>query len=212
MPVFLISNIPVQSGVGAVAAFIFQDESYPPVLLQKKAKRLQKETGNTRLRSVLDTDRRASHVFARSIIRPINLLFRSPIVATLSIYQGIIYGYLYLLFTTITLIFQYQYGFSQGIVGLAYLGIGVGSLIGLGVAGAVSDRLLKKLTREGVMKPEYRLPPLIPACFFIPIGLFWYGWSAQAHTHWIVPILGTMFIGIGLTVLFVSVVSFWRRC
>ncbi|XTI87743.1 MFS general substrate transporter [Cenococcum geophilum] len=185
------------------------NESYPPVLLQKKAKRLQKETGNTRLRSVLDTDRRASHVFARSIIRPINLLFRSPIVATLSIYQGIIYGYLYLLFTTITLIFQYQYGFSQGIVGLAYLGIGVGSLIGLGVAGAVSDRLLKKLTREGVMKPEYRLPPLIPACFFIPIGLFWYGWSAQAHTHWIVPILGTMFIGIGLTVLFMCVATYF---
>ena len=83
---FLISNIPVQSGVGAVAAFIFQDESYPPVLLQKKAKRLQKETGNPRLRSVMDADRRASHVFARSIIRPVNLLFRSPILATLSIY------------------------------------------------------------------------------------------------------------------------------
>ena len=183
MSFFLISNIPVQSGVGAVAAFIFQDESYPPVLLQKKAKRLQKETGSPRLRSALDADRRALHVFARSIIRSVNLLFRSPIVATLSMYQGIIYGYLYLLFTTITLIFQYQYGFSQGIVGLAYLGIGIGSLIGLGVAGAVSDRLLKKLTREGIMKLEYRLPPLIPACFFIPIGLFWYGWSAQAHTH-----------------------------
>jgi hypothetical protein len=29
------------------------------------------------------------------------------------------------------------------------------------------------------------------------IGFFWYGWSAQTHTHWVVPIIGTAFIGFG---------------
>lgn len=32
---------------------------------------------------------------------------------------------------------------------------------------------------------------------FTPVGLFWYGWSVTADTHWIVPIIGTSFIGFG---------------
>lgn len=46
------------------------------------------------------------------------------------------------------------------------------------------------------------LGPLIPA------GLFWYGWSAQAHTHWIVPIIGTSFVGFGILGIFVCVCRF----
>lgn len=32
----------------------------------------------------------------------------------------------------------------------------------------------------------------------LPIGLFWYGWSAQADIHWIMPILGATIFGFGL--------------
>ena len=38
---------------------------------------------------------------------------------------------------------------------------------------------------------------MIPATIFISAGLFWYGWSAQAKTHWIVPILGNVLVGFG---------------
>lgn len=31
----------------------------------------------------------------------------------------------------------------------------------------------------------------------LPIGTFWYGWSANAKVHWIVPILETLVIGLG---------------
>src|SRR3569833_4062467 len=31
----------------------------------------------------------------------------------------------------------------------------------------------------------------------LPIGCFWYGWSAEQRAHWIVPILGTFFVGFG---------------
>lgn len=194
----------IASGVGAIASFLFQEETYPPILLDRKVARLKKETGNQNLRTALNVDRKASALFGRSIIRPLRLLFLSPIVATFSLYQGIIYGYMYLLFTTFPLVFQFQYHFSTGTIGLTYLGMGIGSLIGLVAAGMASDRLLKKLAGTGRYKPEYRLPPLIPACFCIPIGLFWYGWSADQKTHWIVPILGTVFIGIGVNVLMVS--------
>jgi hypothetical protein len=38
---------------------------------------------------------------------------------------------------------------------------------------------------------------LIPAAFSLPVGLVIYGWTAQYHVHWIVPIIGTFFIGVG---------------
>jgi hypothetical protein len=49
---------------------------------------------------------------------------------------------------------------------------------------------------------------LIPGCFFIPIGLIWYGWSTHAKTHWIVPELGTVFIGIGVNTLLMCVTTY----
>jgi hypothetical protein len=51
------------------------------------------------------------------------MLFLSPIVLALSTYMAIVYGYLYLLFTTLTLVFEGTYHFSQGAVGLAYVSI-----------------------------------------------------------------------------------------
>lgn len=103
---------------------------------------------------------------------------------------AIVYGYLYLLFTTVTEVFEGQYGFSAGQAGLTYLGIGAGSFIGLFAIGTASDRAIKagKAKNGGVSKPEFRLPPLLPAAFFIPVGLFWYGWAADKKAPWIVPV------------------------
>ena len=132
------------------------------------------------------------------------MLIFSPIVLLLSIDMAIVYGYLYLLFTTITEVFQSTYGFSQGSVGLTYLGLGIGMFMGLIVFGAASDWILKRKSAKGEMKPEYRLPPMIPGSFFIPIGLFTYGWTAQKHVFWFVPIFGSSLVGLGLLATFVS--------
>jgi MFS family permease len=99
--------------------------------------------------------------------------------------MGINYAYLYLCFTTFPIVFQEVYGFSEGISGLAYLGLGIGSMVGLGIIGKFSDQIVVNMTaKHGVRKPEYRLPLMIIAHLFIPIGLFWYGWAADKHTHW----------------------------
>jgi amino acid permease len=41
------------------------------------------------------------------------------------VYTSIVYGYLYLLFTTLTEVYESIYGFSTGLAGLAFIGIGV---------------------------------------------------------------------------------------
>ena len=181
-------------------------ESYAYVILQWKTKRLQKETGNPHLRSALETGRDPKKLLKFSIVRPIKMLFLSPIVFLMSLYMAIIYGYLYLMFTTFPRVFQIQYGFSNGSVGLTYLGTGIGSFFGLVFCGVVSDRLVKTLTKRngGAAKPEYRLPAMFIGALIVPIGLFLYGWTAEKKVHWVLPIIGTGFLGFGLFTIIVS--------
>ncbi|GAM43248.1 hypothetical protein TCE0_047f17904 [Talaromyces pinophilus] len=195
-----------QGGAVTISSLFTLRESYAYTLLDRKTKRLRKETGNPNLRSVLDTGRSPKELFLFSIVRPTKMLFLSPIVFLLSLYTAVIYGYLYLLFTTMTDVFETQYNFSQGSVGLAYLGVGVGSFIGLFLLGAISDRLQQRLTTSngGVPKPEYRLPPMFVGSWLIPVALFWYGWTAEKKDAWILPIIGTAFLGIGMIIAFMA--------
>ena len=183
-------------------------ESYAPVLLERKAKKLRTETGNQALRSKLASNLSPMDLFKISIFRPARMLIFSPIVLALSTFMAVVYGYLYLLFTTITEVFEGIYHFSTGTVGLTYLGIGLGMLGGLFIFGIASDRILRTMSAKGEMKPEYRLPPMIPGAFCIPIGLFIYGWTADKHTHWIAPILGTGLVGLGLLATFMPIQTY----
>nr|A0A8K1AW52.1 RecName: Full=MFS-type transporter tndD; AltName: Full=Talaronoid C biosynthesis cluster protein D [Aspergillus flavipes]QVR97763.1 TndD [Aspergillus flavipes] len=204
----------IVGGGCTLASFLFLRETYPMVLLKRKTQRLIQETGNTHLRSKNDNGMSTRQRFVQAIVRPSRILFRSPIVAASSVYVGIVYGYQYLMFSTFTYVFEDQYAFPTSSAGLTFLGTGVGSLLGLFVIGAVSDRILKAKSKptpeapSGAMKPEYRLPPLVWGAFFIPAGLFMYGWSAYYRTHWIVPIIGTGLVGIGNIAVFMCITSY----
>ncbi|KUL87483.1 hypothetical protein ZTR_04575 [Talaromyces verruculosus] len=174
-----------------VACIIFVRETYAPRLLHKKAMRLQNQTGRP-MRGKFDKDQTPTQVLATAISRPAKLLIRSPIVALLSFYVSIVYSYMYLLFTTFTGVFEGQYGFNTGEAGLAYLGLGVGFCLGqLTVMPFSSWYIGHQQKLHGSSKPEDRLPPLVLGSCLLPIGLFWYGWSAEAQVYWLVPILGT---------------------
>ena len=101
------------------------------------------------------------------------------------------------MFTTFPRVFKGQYGFTNSSIGLVYLVIGVGFLVALFFSGMISDRLVKYLTKRngGKPKPEYRLPLLFVGALLAPIGLFLYGWTAEEKVHWIVPIIGSAFLG-----------------
>jgi MFS family permease len=171
-------------------------ETNAAVLLAWKAARLRKETGNTALVSKMDRGLTPSQLFRRAILRPTKLLILSPIVLGLSLLCAFIFGLLFLLFTTFPSVFEAQYHFSAGVSGLSYLGVGIGMALGLGIFANVGDKLHKALGDSAT--PEGRLKPMAWVVPFIPIGIFWYGWSADKQTHWIVPIIGTSFFGFGL--------------
>ncbi|KAH7034290.1 major facilitator superfamily domain-containing protein [Macrophomina phaseolina] len=197
--------VSIAAGVVTAAGLIFMSETYAIVILNRKVRRLRKETGNMALRSKLDTSSLPPRdLFFFSIIRPTKMLFKSPIVFLLSLYVAVAYAYLYILFTTFTLVYNQQYGFDSGIAGLTYLGIGIGSVIGQWVYTVWGNRSVRSALAKGNFTPEKRLPLMFPGAISMPIGLFWYGWAVEKHTHWIVPIIGTAFVGFGLMLIFMA--------
>lgn len=192
--------IAIAFGVFSIAHAFLCKETYAPVLLARKTKALQKETGNTELRSKLDSGLKKKDYILRALVRPFKMLIFSPIVAFMSIYVAIIYGILYLLYTTFTFVFTEYYGFTQSNVGLTFIASGIGMFIGLFLIGGTSDRTLKSMAAKngGEMKPEYRLVLLVYTSPLIPIGLFIYGWTSQYHIQWAVPLFGTLVFGFGI--------------
>ncbi|KAF9875581.1 hypothetical protein CkaCkLH20_06962 [Colletotrichum karsti] len=188
----------IMSSVISLIALIFLRETHPNILLSRKADGLRRETGNQELFSKLDRRLTPSQILVGAFVRTGKLLIFSPVVLIMSVYVGLVFGLLYLLFTTITPIFQGVYGFGAEIVGLAYLGIGIGELCSLFVFGTLSDRVSKwRAKSEGRSVPEHRLILMIWFAPSMTIGFFIYGWTAYYEVHWIAPIIGTFFIGFG---------------
>ena len=180
-------------------------ETYGIVILNRKAARLLKETGDPALVSKSDSGLSPTALFKRSIIRPMKMLALSPTVLALSTFCAFVFGLTLLLITTFSLVFEQQYGFSAGVSGLSYLGLGIGMIFGLGLFSVLSDKMLKRQAQGGFMKPEYRLPLMVYFTPIMPIGFFsGTGWSAVSKTHWIVPIIGTSLIGLGSLFVIVS--------
>jgi multidrug resistance protein len=194
------------SGVLTLLGCIFLKETYAAVILEKKAAALRKSTGNQDLRSALHDGLSPKQRISQAVTRPLKMLFLSPIVLILSIYVTFLFGMTYLFIATFPRVFTQQYGFSTGSTGLAYLGLGLGMIFGMAIAGKGSDVLYRKMKdmHEGKEEPEYRLPPMVVSAPLVALAFFWYGWSAQAKTHWIVPILGTVCFGLGMFPGFVS--------
>ncbi|KAJ5093378.1 MFS general substrate transporter [Penicillium angulare] len=195
----------IAAGVMLVTTFLCYRETYAPVLLERKALALRKETGNEQYRSKFDRNLPRKQVFYMACVRPLKLLFLSPIVLCMTVFGGISYGYLYLMFTTITAIFEEVYHWPSEMTGLAYLGFGVGCVSGLIVTGQVANKVAVKHSAQGRFLPESRLGPIVVSCWLLPIGLFWYGWSAEKHIHWIMPLIGTAIFGCGLMSLFLCI-------
>ncbi|KAL2758000.1 hypothetical protein ACRALDRAFT_1040113 [Sodiomyces alcalophilus JCM 7366] len=198
----------IVSGSVTLAMTLFMQESYAPRLLQKKAQRLRKETGRDDLRTELDQNLSTTQILARSIIRPTQapqLLTRSPIVILICAYVSSIYGFLYLWFTTIPTVFGETYGWPTSFVGLAYTPLAVGMILSLYLIMRTNDATVVKLTKQNnnVYEPEMRLPSTVYYAAFVPVSLFWYGWSTQEKAHWAVTIVGMVPFGFGMVGIFV---------
>lgn len=203
----------ISGAVVTVSIECLTRETNPRVLMARKTKRLQIELNRPELRSCYVTEgvqQSPTQILLNGMVRPLKMLFLSPIIFALSLYMAVVYGLLYLLFTTITTVFIDNYGFAPEICGLVYIGLGIGFFAALIVVAKISDKTVVSMTKanDGVFEPEMRLPACILFACFVPVTFFWYGWTAEFHVHWIVPVIGLSPFGFGMMGIFIPVQTY----
>ncbi|RPB05253.1 MFS general substrate transporter [Choiromyces venosus 120613-1] len=193
-----------------IGMIVFREETYAVIILNRKAARLRKETGNENLHTVFEVTEDIKTGFWIAITRPVKMLVMNPVLLMLGLFMAFVYGFLYLMFVTFPILFQGEYGQTPGIAGLNYLGPGVGFMVGLAAFTPLLQKIYLRLTaaNNGVAKPEFRLPILLFGGVLVTAGLFWYGWSAEKKLHWIMPLIGTSIFGAGMIPVFSAVQTY----
>ncbi|KAH0267824.1 MFS general substrate transporter, partial [Aureobasidium melanogenum] len=199
------------TGVLWIAGSLLIPETYPPVLLRKRAAKMSKMTGRV-YRSKGDVDQGPTtfgKVFKTSLLRPWVLLFREPIVLLLSIYMAIIYGTLYMLFAAFPIVYQENRGWSPGIGGLAFLGVAVG-MIGAVIYSIFDNKRYVKISNShgGFAPPEARLPPCMLGGILLPVGLFWFAWTNSPSIQFMASIAAGVPFGFGMVLVFLAIMNY----
>lgn len=196
----------IADGLVQVAGLFFLQETYAPILLQRKKTALIKETGNTNLVTEYDDPNKTlTQTLTIALTRPFRMLFTQPIVQVMSLYMMYLYGVTYLILSTFASLWATQYHERPGIAGLNYISLGLGFFLGAQTCAPLQDRIYAALKRRyvpdgGPGRPEFRVPLLIPGSILLPIGIFIYSWTAEAHTHWIGPNIGAVVFGFGIII------------
>ncbi|WZH40607.1 major facilitator superfamily domain-containing protein [Fusarium acuminatum] len=198
-----------------VAIFFFAPETFHPILLREKARKIRKETGKDAYWAPMErTKKPILETLKISILRPFQLLFLEPMCLCLDLYSALLLGILYLFFGAFPLVFRTNHGMNLWQVGMTFLGILVGTMVATATtpiwakmrAGWLAQQ--EKETGKAISEPEYRLPPCILGAILAPIGLFWFAWSTYADVHWIVPIIGSGVFGCGMLLSFTGIFTF----
>ena len=195
-------------GFTFILLFFFFPETSSSNILYRRAMRLRKATGDKRLKSMSEIEAESMSgrdIATEVLVRPFTLNFQEPIVLVLNTYIGLIYALFYLWFESFPVVFIGIYHFKEQIYGLAFLGLLGGVLVTIPPFFYYLYNVQEKMFDEnGQIKPEKRMPVAIFGSFFIPICLFWFGWTSRSSIHWIVPILGSALFPIAGLLLFVS--------
>ncbi|KAI0044858.1 putative caffeine resistance protein 5 [Auriscalpium vulgare] len=200
------------SGFTLVVLVLFYPETSASNILYRRARRLRARTHNSLVKAQSEID--AAHmtigaVATVALVRPFTLNFTEPIVLLMNLYISLIYALLYCWFESFPIVFQGIYGFREQLVGLSFLGILVGCILVIPPFFAYLYYYQEpRYNENGDIQPELHMRATIVGAFFIPICLFWFGWSSRESVPWIVPVIGSALFPIGGVLLFNSIFNY----
>ena len=109
---WLAAILAVVVEIGFLAMFC---ETYKVKILQQKARKLRKETGNNSFQSPHRDTGKSKAFLTQSIVRPVRMLYLSPVIFLLAVYVALVFAYLYLMLTNITEVFKALMDFRRGL-------------------------------------------------------------------------------------------------
>ncbi|KAE9970960.1 hypothetical protein BLS_004673 [Venturia inaequalis] len=189
-------------------------ETFAPVLLSRKAKKMRYETLNWALHARSDEQQVVpKDLVTKFLFKPFKMLLLDPILLLITLYMSLIYGVLYLLFVAYPIAFSEIRGWNLGVGALPFAAVTVGVLLGgLLIVFHSKTRYTRLLKENGSVVPEERLVPMMVGGIIFPAGLFWFAWTSSAHITWIPQVLSGIFIGCGVLLIFLQGLSYIVDC
>ncbi|KAF2999486.1 hypothetical protein E8E13_008661 [Curvularia kusanoi] len=184
-------------------------ETYAPVLLQQRAKRLTAETGKQHQVAGMAPKPIAQQLRVGAL-RPWIMLIYEPIVTLLSLFLSVVHGTLFLLFAAYPIVFQQTRGWPQGIASLPFLAIIVGIVASLIYVALVDQKRYANVVAacNGNAPPEARLPPAMLGAAALPIGLFWFAWTNAPEMPYMICVSAGALFGFGMVLLYMSLTNY----
>lgn len=192
-------------------------ETRHSIILERKTKRLRKQLRSEglvaadHLRDANADDKRGlASLFATTLTRPFRFLFTEPITMAAAIYNGFIYGIVYLFNEAFPLVFgPGGHNFNTAQWGAAFSGLCVGSIVAA-LFYPIQERyyLRRVALNDGKGVPEARMHLARFCTFLLPISLFWFAWTSYNSVHWIVPIIASAFFGAGIYIIILAVLNY----
>jgi DHA1 family multidrug resistance protein-like MFS transporter len=192
-------------GFGLIG-FIVIPETYGPVLLQRRAKKLRYQTRNWAMHSKLDEEQvDMKQIIHKYLFRPFAMLILEPILLLVTIYMSLTYGILYLFFEAYPITFTEQRGWNIGVGALPFSALTIGVIMGVSLIVYTSKtRFARAIKLTGHVVPEERLIPMMVGGGVFPIGLFWFAWTSNPHMTWVPQVLAGIPIGMGVQLIFLQ--------
>ncbi|XEV03130.1 hypothetical protein FSHL1_008417 [Fusarium sambucinum] len=194
------------SGAAFLIAFFFLPETYFPLLLAWRAKELRRATGDQRYISNHEQQPSFWEQLGKTLPLPATFFRTEPVIIVLGLYLVLLYILLFSFLSGFDYIFKRTYSLTPGYQGSCFAAIASGATLI-----AVCSPLLYKWSRNhtehvrgAVVEPEFRLWPAIVTAPFLPISLFWLGWTNDSSIS-IWSGLGACFVfGVVLMAIYIS--------
>lgn len=188
----------IASGVSCFMV-LFINETYAPAILRAKSAKIRKENNDERWFSRYDEKKNFWPLLRENLYRPLSMAVQEPICIFWNVYIALVYGVLYLCFVNYPIVFGELRGWSPGLVGLGYIGIGIGGIVTI-TCEPLLRRMInshKKDPTTGKPYPEAMVSVVCIAAVCVPVGEMIFAWTCTPDVHWIAPLIAGIPFGAG---------------
>lgn len=187
-------------------------ETYAPVILKKRAKRMRLELSNPKIMTEQEAQGMSVQELVRAcFLRPLYFAVTEPVLDLMCFYVCLIYSLLYAFFFAYPVIFGELYGYKDNIIGLMFIPILIGASGALATTSWCESRYVA-ITRHRKPTPEDRLLGAMIGAPFAAIALWILGATSYKHIIWVGPASSGLAFGFGMVLIYYSLNNYIIDC